>query len=222
MLPDHNSDFADALGWRPRPKRPEDYRYEWHVNNQLFRCQYRNLNPTNFSKGDTVFARVAPYDGESLGIAVDSAVMVIQNTAPQPPGIFIGPAAPLSTEDLNCQVNNASVDADQDTITYTYRWRRDCALTTITSSNVTSSVTNELRCGPAKLRPSMERPLAFREAQPPSFAEQRTVWLPVRFTPAAETHASSSVHLLVYYVGMRRPFGLLLPAISRPSLTRLG
>jgi hypothetical protein len=102
------------------------YSYAWYKNSSLIAATSATLTGSSFSKGDTVYCRVTPTDGTTAGSASSSSTVTISNTAPTAPVIAIDPTSPeASVDDLFCDLNTASTDADGDTITYTFTWTKN-------------------------------------------------------------------------------------------------
>jgi uncharacterized protein (TIGR02145 family) len=103
-----------------------------------------------FDGGDTIVEDVTPDSGGSTTNNIDfgadthsliatvtdtagntrtatiSFVVAPPNTAPTAPVVSISPSAPVALiDDLVCSIDTASTDADNDTITYTFRWEVD-------------------------------------------------------------------------------------------------
>jgi ABC-type transporter MlaC component len=79
-------------------------------------------------KGEWWRVQVRANDGELSGPYTNSPHVVIQDTPPTAPNLAIGPAGPLTTDDLLATVNG-STDADGDAITYTVEWSKDGGMT---------------------------------------------------------------------------------------------
>ena len=62
-----------------------------------------------------------------------TSAVTIQNSAPGAPGIAIAPTAPSANADLVCTATGAA-DADNDIVTYTYRWLKNQAPSGITTA----------------------------------------------------------------------------------------
>ena len=66
-----------------------------------------------------------PDDGFDTGAAITTAAVQIGNTPPQAPSIDISPSAPSTSDALTASVTTPSFDADNDSISYDYLWKRD-------------------------------------------------------------------------------------------------
>ena len=114
--------------------------YEWHVvvagsgsdmmvqtgSGQTLDGEYY------FEKGDAVYVRVIPNDGEIAGDPVDTEELIVANSPPQKPDITIvsiDPTGALNTEpiegeDLQCMAGEL-VDPDADVVLPEIKWRRN-------------------------------------------------------------------------------------------------
>lgn len=79
---------------------------------------------TWFDKDDIVKADVVATDGVNT-TRVGSTTVTVSNTPPGAPGLAIDPTAPTAGDELLCEVDTASSDADADSITYTMSWTVD-------------------------------------------------------------------------------------------------
>jgi hypothetical protein len=78
-----------------------------------------------FAKDQVVEVQVTPDDGADAGTTVADSVTVV-NTAPTAPSVIITPDVPtVGTDDLVCEVDSASTDADGDSLTYAMAWTVD-------------------------------------------------------------------------------------------------
>ena len=64
------------------------------------------------------------YDNASLSTN-KSVAITIANSAPTAPSVNLTPDAPTTVNELYCNVTANSTDADNDTVNYTYTWRKD-------------------------------------------------------------------------------------------------
>ena len=97
--------------------------YEWYVNGTRLSVSDAELDgDTWFDKGDEIYFIVAPSDGTSSGDKVTSATVTAINSAPTKPELALDPFTPDGTTDALCKVETASTDADDDSLTYTFRW----------------------------------------------------------------------------------------------------
>jgi hypothetical protein len=106
---------------------------------------------TYFAKDEVVAVTATPNDGEDDGSSVTSSSVTVLNTPPTEPVVAIDPSHPADDEDLVCEVDTASTDADGDTIAYTVSWTLDGAAwtgatgtTTETGDTILAADTEEL------------------------------------------------------------------------------
>ncbi len=99
------------------------YQRMWYVNSAASGITAATLTGAAFAHGDAVFLRIVPFDGADNGNALDSNVVVVQNSVPTQPSITLEPQAYTAGDDLFVAFSMASTDADPiDTVTYTYQW----------------------------------------------------------------------------------------------------
>ena len=81
-----------------------------------------------FAKGEVVTLSVTPVetnDATAIGVAA-TADFTVLNTPPEAPPISVSPSEPApGTDDLLCNLNGPSVDADGDAVTYSFAWDVD-------------------------------------------------------------------------------------------------
>ena len=131
---------AVPAGWSDDDGDAADYRYQWWVNGgAVSGATEVTLGGANFSKGDSAFVVVTPWDGEEVGSAVTSASRTITNSTPSTPVVAVVPSTPEREEDLVCAAS--STDADGDSMVSTYRWTVNGAASAVTSSTVDDSYT---------------------------------------------------------------------------------
>lgn len=133
-----NTDLtATPSGWSDPDGDAEGYRYQWYLNSAaLPGAVSAVLSNSYFVRGDQVYVDVTAWDGSSTGNTVSSALNVIQNSPPTAPGIAVVPERPEVDDQLECQVQTASTDADNDPITYTYAWTNNGSPTAFTTSTI--------------------------------------------------------------------------------------
>jgi len=101
------------------------YSYKWYKDDE-HQSDYDDqttIPASATAKGETWKCIVTPNDGEEDGPSDDDQV-TIANSAPTQPAVDVQPDEPDSTDDLVCGASG-STDADEDTVTYSYRWYRD-------------------------------------------------------------------------------------------------
>ena len=109
------------------------YDYDWSVNG----TSVSTLDHMSglFSTGDSVMVQLTPSDGSAFGTTVQLGPIVIANSPPTQPSISITPAIPTeATDDLICNIDAPSFDADGDAIQYLFSW-------TVNGSSYTSATT---------------------------------------------------------------------------------
>jgi len=102
------------------------YTYSWQVAG-VVRPETGQVLPAGTAVlGNSVVCTIVPTDGEDDGVAVRSGTVVLTNALPSEPDISITPdISDPGTADLVCAIDTASVDADGDTVTYTFEWTAD-------------------------------------------------------------------------------------------------
>ncbi|MEI6503395.1 MAG: FlgD immunoglobulin-like domain containing protein, partial [Armatimonadota bacterium] len=81
------------------------------------------LDKSKTTKGDDIKVYVWAYDGTVYSPAVVSDPVTILNSPPTAPTVAIVPANPKTDDDLTASVSGSS-DADGDSLTYTYSWKK--------------------------------------------------------------------------------------------------
>jgi hypothetical protein len=107
------------------------------------------LNAGNTTKGETWNCSIKPYDGYDYG-SEKSAVRTVSNSLPTAPVVDVIPDSPSDNEDLVATIVTASVDADNDSITYSRQWYKNDVLqvgeTASTLSNLLTSIGDNWKC----------------------------------------------------------------------------
>ncbi|MCB9761364.1 MAG: hypothetical protein H6739_16095 [Alphaproteobacteria bacterium] len=116
-----------------------DYSYAWRVDNADPGPTTATLGSTYFDRDQDVNCTVTPDDGDLSGAAVTSADLTISNTPPTAPAVSMSPASPTSADDLVCDLDTASTDADNDSISYNVYWTVDSVTHTGTTTTTTIS-----------------------------------------------------------------------------------
>lgn len=94
------------------------------------------LDASAHSRGDVVVVEVIPNDGEDDGAPV-TATLTISNTVPTAPTVAMDPIRPLPADDIVCEISAASVDADGDSVRYSFAWTRNGTAWTGSTSGTT-------------------------------------------------------------------------------------
>jgi hypothetical protein len=105
---------------------PLTYEYRWSVNGTALNLPAGTAElPTGlFSKHQKVKVDVVASDGELVGPASTAEATVV-NTPPTAPVVSILPAAPKKGEPLRAVITAAAVDADEDTLSYRFTWKKN-------------------------------------------------------------------------------------------------
>jgi len=121
----------------------ETYNYRWYVSDDFGKLNMvsssETLDPGYTSKGQTVQVEVTPYNSEFGEGETKSADLIIVNSLPETPTVYIDPEYPQPGDSLYCVASSS--DADNDPISFLYEWTRDGSVTTETSNVVSSTVT---------------------------------------------------------------------------------
>ena len=100
--------------------------YSWTVGGTVVYTGGSSLDgEVYFDRDDVVAVTATPSDGSDDGAAVSSSSVTVLNTPPTAPLISIHPSDPSSDDDLVCQVDVDSEDADGDTVRYSFAWDVD-------------------------------------------------------------------------------------------------
>jgi hypothetical protein len=100
--------------------------YDWNVDGSYVYTGATLDGATFFDRDQTVGVTATPHDGTEFGTSMDASTVVVVNSAPTTPAISISPASPEEgNDDLICDIDTASTDADSDTISYTFVWSVD-------------------------------------------------------------------------------------------------
>lgn len=119
---------------------PAAYLYQWYKGGvAISGATTGTLVGTYFSKGETLYVLVTPWDGTSAGTTVNSGSLTIQNSTPTTPTVNVTPDTPEREDSLSCTYS--STDADSDSISYSLSWTKNGSPTTVTGSTVDSALT---------------------------------------------------------------------------------
>jgi hypothetical protein len=115
--------------------------YEWYVNSSKVAETGDQLDgDVWFSKGDSVYVKVTPDDGDDKGAAVSSSTVTVKNSRPAAPRLKFNTSSPTAGTTVVCELSTPAVDADGDALSYTFRWIKNGAAVTGAS---TTSYTND-------------------------------------------------------------------------------
>jgi hypothetical protein len=100
------------------------FHYQWIKNDGDIIGENKNtLKPENLRKGDVIQVKVTPSDGKESGKSFLSPAVKILNSTPVIQELSIEPKMPTVRDDL--KVSMKSVDADGDSIYFTYQWEKN-------------------------------------------------------------------------------------------------
>ena len=100
------------------------YRYEWIKNDaDMVGEDKSTLKAGRFKKGDVIQAKVIPNDGKEDGKPFLSSPVKILNSPPVIQEVWIEPKTPSAKDHLKAL--EKSVDADGDTIYFSYQWEKN-------------------------------------------------------------------------------------------------
>jgi hypothetical protein len=114
------------------------YQYEWFVNGFSVGSDSEWLNGVDwFERDDEISVRVTPFDVHGPGIAAEDGPVVVRNSRPTSPLVTVLPAEPdEGVAPLQCVIEEDSLDADGDYVSYELRWYVDGDLYTGTTTTV--------------------------------------------------------------------------------------
>ncbi|MEM6731500.1 MAG: hypothetical protein AAF658_08075, partial [Myxococcota bacterium] len=99
------------------------YSYRWRLNGREQPIQGNRVEAAKTSRGQRWQCEVVANDGQQSGPAA-AGETTIGNTPPTAPVVNLATPA-FAGEDLNCVIQQPSVDADRDRVGYRYRWIKD-------------------------------------------------------------------------------------------------
>jgi hypothetical protein len=107
-------------------QEPITLRYRWYRNGQHVAIGegQASLPPRLVRRGDKWRCEVWASDGTAEGPS-GSAELTVRNSPPSAPKIVIEPDVARRGDDLHCRVEVASVDPDEDPVTYAYAWTKN-------------------------------------------------------------------------------------------------
>lgn len=99
--------------------------YTWFVGpSEVLSGSQDSIDGSLFNKGDTVIVEAFATDGDDVSNTILSTGVVVLNTPPVIGSVSVDPPDPAGGEDLSC-LPEGVVDADDDTVTFTYAWTVD-------------------------------------------------------------------------------------------------
>jgi hypothetical protein len=100
------------------------YQYQWIKNDEeILGENGTTLKAGNFRKRDVIQVKIIPSDGKENGKPFLSEPVTILNSPPVTQEVWIEPKMPSAKDNL--EVHEKSVDADDDTIYFTYQWEKN-------------------------------------------------------------------------------------------------
>ena len=101
------------------------FTYQWKKGGvNIFGQTSKALSNSNYVKNDVISVTVTPNDGKLNGGSLTSANLTIANSAPVLTQVTITPN-PAYKSTTNLTANPTASDADSDTITYLYQWKKN-------------------------------------------------------------------------------------------------
>jgi len=114
-----------CTGWSDPDGNPEGYHYRWKKNGVVISAATGpTLTGSSFNKGDSITCVVTAWDGVIEGSTIETAPVVISNSAPSFSGAAITPNPPIETDTLSVECTGWS-DPDGDPGSYRYRWKKN-------------------------------------------------------------------------------------------------
>jgi hypothetical protein len=132
---------ASIGGWSDADNAAEGAIYAWYVNGVLISgATSDTLDPANYVKGDQVYVQCIPDDGDSLGIAVESAAATVINSLPSITGCALVSTSPTTLDDLSVTYSGWSDPDLSDSPGALYAWTKNGSLDTAQTTNTYPSV----------------------------------------------------------------------------------
>jgi hypothetical protein len=100
---------------------PVSYHFSWTVDGREAGGDSHKLDPGAFRRDQRIAVSVTPSDGSAEGQPMKSSPATVMTTAPTKPGILLSDAAG-GLSDLQCVVDEVSVDMDADPVSYLFEW----------------------------------------------------------------------------------------------------
>ena len=102
--------------------------YVWYVDGSPVAETSSSLEGSvYFDRDQSVYVEVTPDDGYETGTPLASALLVVSNSPPEAPEIFLEESGSSDPADLLCGVEEEAADADGDAVSYAFRWTVDGA-----------------------------------------------------------------------------------------------
>jgi hypothetical protein len=123
-VPSKDSELNLFVRRQGRDGDPITYSFQWMKNDEELTGENKNtLKSENFKKGDLIRAKVTFSDGKAKGETFLSSPVKIINSPPVIKEVRIEPKIAYTHGDLKVFVK--SMDADGDSINYTYKWEKN-------------------------------------------------------------------------------------------------
>jgi hypothetical protein len=109
---------CEGVGWHDVDGDEVGWMVAWFVDGDPVAGQIGlSLDGDDFDKGQEVMCELTPFDGELLGEPLQSNLVMVLNSAPQPPTLEVEPA-PIAEVDevITCSVDDEAVDIDGDVV----------------------------------------------------------------------------------------------------------
>jgi hypothetical protein len=122
--PNRESDLSLLIQSQDSDGDSVSYQYQWIKNDEeIVGENGTTFKAGNLIKGDVIQVRVIPSDGKENGKPFLSDPVTILNSPPVTQEVWIEPKMPSAKDNL--EVQEKSVDADDDTIYFTYQWEKN-------------------------------------------------------------------------------------------------
>jgi hypothetical protein len=103
---------CSGSGWLDEDDDAEDYDVAWFIDGLPIAATGPTLDGSSFDRDDAVSCELTPFDGTDLGLPVLSAELIIENTPPATPVVWITPSPVASISDALVCGHGLTSDAD--------------------------------------------------------------------------------------------------------------
>lgn len=110
---------CSGSGWLDPDSDTQTDLIVWTVNSTEV-ASSSSISGELFSRGDTVFCAVTPFDGEDMGAPVSSSPITVRNSVPVVSSVGFSTLSPTSISGITALP--VAEDADNDTLGYAYYW----------------------------------------------------------------------------------------------------
>ena len=100
------------------------YRYAWTRDGLPAPFETAIIHPGTLRHGEVWRVEVAPFDGEERGEPV-TAEVTVKNTPPPAPSVLVVPEVAGVGQELTCQLQSPTKDADEELVTIHHRWLKN-------------------------------------------------------------------------------------------------